>query len=133
MSTKRKSKKIKKFTIKMQAKLLLVFCILLICLVGLIGRLIYLNRTDGEKYKKRVLSQQTYSTSVIPYQRGDIVDRKGTILATSQKVYNVILDVKKLLSDKEYLTPTLLAVTKTFPEITESDINEIIQTKPKKV
>lgn len=130
MNTKRNGRKLKKFTVKMQAKLLLVFCILIMGLVGLIGRLIYLNRTDGEKYEKRVLSQQTYSSSVIPYQRGSIVDRKGTILATSQKVYNVILDVKKLLSDKEYAAPTITAITKSFANIAESDINEIIKTKP---
>lgn len=130
MNTRKNGKKLKKFTVKMQAKLLLVFCILLIGLVGLIGRLIYLNRTDGEKYEKRVLSQQTYSTSVIPYQRGSIVDRKGTILATSQKVYNVILDVKKVLSNKDYATPTITAITKSFANITESDINEVIITKP---
>jgi stage V sporulation protein D (sporulation-specific penicillin-binding protein) len=131
MNTKKNSKKIKKFTVKMQAKLLLVFCILLIGLVGLIGRLIYLNRTNGEKYEKRVLSQQTYNSTVIPYQRGSIVDRKGTILATSQKVYNVILDVKKVLSkEEEYLTPTITAITKSFKDITESEINEIIKSKP---
>ena len=130
MSTRKNRRKIKKFTIKMQAKLLLVFCIVIIAIVGLIGRLIYLNRTDGEKYKKRVLSQQTYSSSVIPYQRGDIVDRKGTILATSQKVYHVILDVKKMLSNEDYLTPTIEAITKSFPDVSKSDINEIIESKP---
>ena len=30
---------------------------------------------------------------MIAYQRGDIVDRNGTRLATSERVYNVILDV----------------------------------------
>lgn len=130
MNTKN-SKKFKKFTIKMQAKLLLVFCILIIGLVGLIGRLIYLNRTDGEKYEKRVLSQQTYSSSVIPYQRGSIVDRKGTVLATSQKIYNLILDVKKVLTnEKDYLKPTVTAITKSFANITEADLNQIIETKP---
>lgn len=32
--------------------------------------------------------------AVIPAKRGDITDRNGTLLATSEKVYNVILDCK---------------------------------------
>lgn len=36
----------------------------------------------------------------IPFKRGDIVDTNGTKLATSERVYNVILDAKVLLSDE---------------------------------
>lgn len=123
-------KKLKKFTTKMQAKLLLVFCVLIIGLLLLIARIVYLNQTDGERYAKRVLSQQTYQTSAIPYKRGDILDRKGTILATSQKVYNIILDVKHMLSDKEkYLTPTIEAITSSYDTITKEALNEIIEKK----
>ena len=43
-------------------------------LIGLIGRLMYIEYTSGEKYEKIVLSQQEYDSKVIPYQRGDIVD-----------------------------------------------------------
>lgn len=123
-------KKLKKFTTKMQAKLLLVFCVLIIGMLLLIGRIVYINQTDGERYAKRVLSQQTYQTSAIPYKRGDIVDRKGTILATSQKVYNIILDVKHMLSNKEkYLTPTVEAITGSYATITKEALNEIIEKK----
>lgn len=145
-----RNSKLKKFNNKMQAKLLLVFCILLIGLVALVVRLIVLNRGDGDKYKKRVLSQQTYNSKVIPYKRGDIVDRKGTVLATSQKVYNVILDVKKLIetdtTQKEknekrrekgeevenvasYMEATLDAITLSFPEITREDVDKVIASK----
>ena len=42
-----------------------------------------------------------------PIRRGDIVDRNGTKLATSERVYNVILDVKAMLSDDDdYVEPT---------------------------
>lgn len=105
----------------MQAKLLLVFCVVIIALFVLVGRLVYINRTDGERYTKRVLSQQTYTSKVLPYQRGSIVDRNGTVLATSEKVYNLILDAKYLNRDEKYLKPTIAAVTECFPEIT-SDI-----------
>lgn len=123
-----KESKIKKFTPKMQASLLLVFCIIILLLVVLIGRLIYLNNKDGEKYAKRVLSQQTYVSSVIPYQRGKILDRNGTELATNEKVYNLILDPKTLLSKETYRTPTIKALTESF-DITKEEIDEILDKK----
>lgn len=125
-----KNKKLKRFTHKMQAKLLLVFCVIIMAMVGLIVRLVFLNRTDGERYAKKVLSQQTYTSTVIPYQRGSILDRKGTVLATSEKVYNVILDVYNMLEDEEYLTPTVKALTECYDSITSDDIMELVKTKP---
>ncbi len=41
-----------------------------------------------------------YMSQSIPFKRGDIVDTNGTKLATSERVYNVILDAKVLLSDE---------------------------------
>lgn len=125
-----RNKKNRKFTHKMQAKLLLVFCVIVLAMVGLIVRLVYLNRTDGERYAKRVLSQQTYTSTVIPYQRGSILDRKGTVLASSEKVYNVILDVKYMLEDKNYLEPTINALTDCYKSIKKKDITELVSTKP---
>lgn len=125
-----RDKKVKKFTNKMQAKLLLVFCIVLIAVVGLVVRLVHINRTDGERYAKKVLSQQTYTSTVIPYQRGSILDRKGTVLAVSEKVYNVILDVNNMLGDKKYLTPTMKALTECYDSITKETIMNLVNTKP---
>lgn len=83
----------------MQKKLIVMFLVVTVLLVGLIGRLMYIEYTSGDKYEKIVLSQQEYDSRIIPYQRGDIVDTKGTILATSVDVYNVILDCKVLVLD----------------------------------
>lgn len=71
----------------------------------------YIEVTSGEKYEKIVLTQQEYDSTILPYQRGDIVDAKGTVLATSVDVYNVILDCKVLNSKEEYLQPTIEALT----------------------
>lgn len=65
--------------------------------------------------KRSVLSQQEYDSSTIPYRRGDIVDTKGTILATSTDVYNVILDCKVLNNDEKKIEPTITAVSAVFP------------------
>ena len=59
-------------------------------------RLYAINRDDGEAYKRQVLSQQRYDSKTIPARRGDILDSRGTKLATSEKVYNVILDTYAL-------------------------------------
>ncbi len=125
-----REKKMKKFTNKMQAKLLLVFCIIILTMIGLIVRLVHINRTDGERYAKKVLSQQTYTSTVIPFQRGSILDRKGTVLATSEKVYNIILDVKFMLEDKKYLTPTIKALTDCYDSIKEDTIMDLVNKRP---
>ena len=43
----------------------------------------------------------------LPAKRGDIYDKNGNILATSNKVYNVILDCKTVNSDEDYVEPTI--------------------------
>lgn len=98
----------------MQKKLLLLYLIILTAFIGLSARLILINRDDGEEYKKQVLSQQEYDSTTIPFKRGAIVDSNGTILAVSNKVYNVILDTKILMQKEEYLEPTLSALKKCF-------------------
>lgn len=103
------------FTRGMSKRLLFVFTVVVLGLVILCGRLIYLNYTEGDNYTINTLEQQNYSSKTIPYKRGDIVDRNGVILATSIKVYNLILDPKIMLSDGgKYLEPTLNALNKCF-------------------
>lgn len=76
----------------MQKKLVVLFMIVLLAFVGLTYRLFTISRDNGERYKKQILSQQKYDSTTIPYKRGSILDRNGSILASSEKVYNVILD-----------------------------------------
>ena len=91
----------RKINQKMKEKLVILFGLVLLALVVLILRITFINATDGRKYKKQVLSQaqQKYESQVLPAKRGDIYDKNGNILATSNKVYNVILDCKKVNSD----------------------------------
>ncbi len=67
-------------------------------------RLYAINRDDGESYKRQVLSQQRYDSKAIPARRGDILDSRGIKLATSEKVYNVILDTYALTAAPEVTT-----------------------------
>ena len=102
----------RKINQKMKEKLVILFGLVLLALVVLILRITFINATDGRKYKKQVLSQaqQKYESQVLPAKRGDIYDKNGNILATSNKVYNVILDCKTVNSDEDYVEPTIRAL-----------------------
>ena len=113
----------KKITKDMQKKLVVLFVAVLLALVGLAVRITYINASSGNKYKKQVLSQaqQRYESRVLPAKRGDIFDRNGNLLATSNKVYNVILDCKAVNSNPAYVEPTVRALTQLF-HLNEEDI-----------
>ena len=94
----------------MQKKLIVMFLMILLVFIGLTYRLFAITRDNGEQYKKQVLSQQRYDSKTLPYRRGSILDSNGSILATSEKVYNVILDAVAISEKEEYLEPTLEAL-----------------------
>ncbi|MFT4144893.1 MAG: penicillin-binding transpeptidase domain-containing protein [Mobilitalea sp.] len=118
------------FTSRMQARLLLVFCVISLLLVGLMGRLIYITQVDGDRYTKQVLSRQSYTSAVLPYKRGSITDRNGTILAQSVLMYRLILDPLRLNENPKAQAPTMKALQDYF-EITEATVQDILNTKPK--
>ena len=123
------AERIKSFTSRMQARLLLVFCVVTLLLAGLIGRLIYIMQTDGERYAKQVLSRQSYVRGVLPYKRGEILDRNGTILARSELRYRLILDPQNLLLNSDKI-PTTLEALKNYYEIEAETINDILKERP---
>lgn len=109
---KKRRKPTRKINLVMRKKLVMLFCAVLLALVALTARITYINATSGSKYKKQVLSQaqQRYENRVLPARRGDIYDRNGNLLATSNKVYNVILDCKAVNEQEEYTEPTVRAL-----------------------
>ncbi|TAH71587.1 MAG: penicillin-binding protein 2 [Anaerolineaceae bacterium] len=121
--------RIKSFTSRMQARLLLVFCVITLLLAGLIGRLIYITQTDGERYAKQVLSRQSYVRGVLPYKRGEILDRNGTVLARSELRYRLILDPQNLLLNSDKI-PTTLEALKNHYEIDAETVNSILEERP---
>ena len=118
----------------MKGKLALLFTIIVLALIGVDIRLAYINKTNGEKYTKKVLAQHDTASTLLPYKRGDILDRNGTILATSEKVYNLILDPKVLLQNKsddakkDCVEPTLRALLENF-ELDEAELRAILSEK----
>lgn len=126
----KRKRKPNRFTQSMKKKLLVVFFLVIVLLIVLIVRLFYIRYTKGEEYEKRVLNQQGYDSQTIPYERGDILDSQGTILATSVDVYNVILDCKLINEDEKYIEPTVKALVQCFPDVTEEEVKAALTEKP---
>ncbi len=119
----------KKFPVRMQRKLVMLFMAVILAFVVLIGRITYINVTRGSSYTRVVLDQQNYDSRVIAYKRGDIVDRNGTKIATSERVYNVILDVAVMTDKEEYIEPTKAVLKECFG-IEESVVDDLIENSP---
>ena len=107
-----KEQKPKKFSIKMQKKLLCLYALIILAFILLSVRLSWIVKADGATYEKQVLSQQNYSSETLPYKRGDILDRDGNILATSQKMYTLILEPKNILRSDKIQKETINALHK---------------------
>jgi stage V sporulation protein D (sporulation-specific penicillin-binding protein) len=136
---KRRQEKMRRRRIsgKMSKKLVGLFLAVILALVGLAVRITYINATEGEQYSRIVLSQaqQQYESRVIPFKRGNIVDRNGTVLATSERVYNLILDclvVNDVTQDAEgndvqkYVEPTVKALVEVLG-MDEADIRDRLE------
>ena len=107
---RRKKVMLRRVHVKGQVALGMVVVILMV----LGGQVFRINYTHGDTYAKAVLDHQTYTSTELPYKRGQILTSDGTVLAYSERVYNLILDVKQMLSDEAYKEPTLSALVKCF-------------------
>ena len=128
-------KKVVKIANRMKKKVGVIFGVFCLLFVILLIRVFYISNTEGERYKKIVLAQLDYSSEILPFKRGDILDSKGTVLATSEDVYNVILDARVLTNDinSERLEPTIEALNRCFPELkSEFDVKDYIEDEMKK-
>ena len=119
----------------MQRKLAVTLGVIMLALIALIVAIYMLVKNNNEEYNKIVLSQRqaSYDSRTIPFRRGDIMDRNGTVLATSQKVYNLILDPKVIHSGEgdRYVEPTIQALVSYF-SYDEGEIRTLIKEKADK-
>ena len=121
----------KKFPKRMKIKLVGVFTAIVLAFIFLAGKAVALNLVKGEEYQKQVMSQMRSGSQIIHFKRGDILDTNDTVLATSERSYNVILDVAGLLETKtsyqnKKINATVEALVKGF-DLDESDLREILQ------
>lgn len=111
----------------MQKRLVFFFVLIVIFMIGLCIKITYINVTEGQNYSNIVLAQQEYSTRTLPYRRGDIVDRNGITLATSIKVYNLIIEPVTIRSNNgKYLESTISAISNCF-DYPEEKLRTIIE------
>lgn len=124
-------KKIRKFSKTNRRRLLVVFLFVLICFVLLVIRLVQINVKDGTDYEKNVLSLLNYDGQTIPYKRGDITDRNKTVLATSEKIYNLVLDPYVIThSNIEKASEYVEDVLYDYFSISKEDVANILDQQP---
>ena len=116
-------------------RLLLVSGIIAIIFVLLSIRIYYLMIVEGNYYNRIVLNQRqvSYNSEVIPSRRGDILDSEGNLLATSIKVYNLIIDPKVITSysDNRYVNATIDALSDVY-EYSRWELRDLIEEKKDK-
>ena len=119
-------KKDKKLTPLMKNKLLFAFVVIMAVFLFLVISLVMINIKSGKEYEQVVLAQQGSNSSPIPYRRGDILDSNGTTLATTKKIYNLILEPKNILEKDENKEATVAALKKYFG-FTDTEIAELLE------
>ena len=116
-------------------RLLLVNLLIAIIFVLLGLRIYYLMVIKGDYYNRIVLSQRqvSYNSEVIPSRRGDILDSNGNLLATSIKVYNLIIDPKVITSykDNRFVNATIDALSDVY-DYNRLELRNLIEEKKDK-
>ena len=126
---RRRRGKPKRFNRKMCVTVFLVFCVCLFTFGVLLFKIYRINSKDGDRYRKEALSQQSYTNTVLNYQRGDVKDRNNTTLAVSVRKYDLVLEPRTLGKDEKKKQATVDAIAKTFG-VAASVVEEVIQKKP---
>lgn len=126
---RRRRGKPKRFSRKMCITVFLVFCVCLFTFGMLLFKIYRINSKDGDRYRKEALSQQSYTNTVLNYQRGDVKDRNNTTLAVSVRKYDLVLEPRTLGKDEKKKQATVDAIAKTFG-VASSVVEEVIQKKP---
>lgn len=126
---RRRRGKPKHFNRKMRITVFLVFCVCLFTFGVLLFKIYRINSKDGDRYRKEALSQQSYTNTVLNYQRGDVKDRNNTTLAVSVRKYDLVLEPRTLGKDEKKKQATVDAIAKTFG-VASSVVEEVIQKKP---
>lgn len=130
MAKGNRTKKERRFTRKMQIKLLAVFAFILLFLIIILMRIVYINVHSGKRYAKQVLSQENYDSRTLYSRRGEIQDTNGRLLAYSEKVYNLVLDCRavneEVNGEKIYIEPTIDALTDVFEDLDAGIVRDVI-------
>lgn len=127
---RRRKARTKRFTRGMRITLFAFFVLFIAGFFALMLKIYLINKNDGDRYKKAALSQQSYTNTVLNYQRGAIKDRNNTTLAVSVRKYNLVLEARTLLTNAEERIATVDAITEYFA-VDKQQLEKAINENPK--
>lgn len=110
--------------IKVKKKLIFGLTLFEVIMVVLLGRIFYIQAFEADYYQKRAFEQQTRDRLIAP-RRGDILDRNGNSLATTQSAAAISVIHAQVEDEEE--------VARQLSEILELDYNEVLEKVQKKV
>ena len=113
----------------LQGRLIIILIMIGIAFAALFFNILFLQRKKEVEYNQKILSQQRYDSRDIPYKRGDILDRNGTYIATSEKVYNIILDPKLINTEQDKYLNASVGILKDVFGYSEEEIRGVITDK----
>jgi len=120
----------KRFLRQMRSRLFVVLLIVTILIVAVMGKVIYLGVSKKAGYETRILTQEDYESKDIRYKRGSILDCNGSVLAMSNKIYNLVIAPMTILEYEREYGPeykkhreVTVAALKTYFGLTDQEIN----------
>ena len=126
----------KRLTGTNRRRLFLVFFFVIICFAVLAVRLLDIDLVKGESYQRNVMSVMNYDGRSVPYKRGQILDRSGSILATSEKIYSLVLDPYVVNNssvdpkEEEQVVEETIQVLADYFKITQEQSRQILTEQP---
>lgn len=119
----------------MEGRLLAMMGVFMLCLLIIVIRLLYLSVVKNSDYNIKSLARQSYTNQEVSYRRGDILDTNGNTLATSKRLYNVILEPKNIIGERKKANKKtqneklVCSALKKYLNLTEAKIEEILKNK----
>ncbi len=114
----------------MRQKLALLFLIIVLALCGLAAVIVVRAFKTHEEYSRKALTQLSYQDTTIPAKSGNILDSNGNIIATSEKVYILILDPSVLYAAESLNEGTIDATIQAAVEcfgLNEADLRKAFE------
>ena len=125
-----KKRKYKDKDTAIRKRFMIFVMIVFVMFVVIIINILRIYIVKGDEYTQKALAQVETSAITISAKRGDITDINGITLATSTKVYNLILDPKLILTNEDkYLESTVQALCSCYG-YDEEEITTLINDNP---
>ncbi len=113
---------------RIRGKLVIMLLAFSAAFVGLGSRVFFIKEAHGEEYETASKTQQVSKyDNVIPANRGSITDRNNQVLAVSTTVYNIILDVRVLVTyEAEEQEKTIKALSEALEGVEYETLKDYI-------